>query len=111
MGQVKKALMEAECNGHVHPLIAQMLCAFQPQVSQLQRPAKHTISPASETNPYAPTTIYGLYINGILSTTYLHKDTAEYECWVSRMGEEVSHAETPNEYTVQPIPMHTHRPD
>lgn len=108
MGQVKKALMEAECNGHIHPLFAQMLCAFRPQPSQ---PATHTISSASETNPYAPTTIYGLYANGVLLTTYLHKDTAEYECWVSRMGEEVSHAETPTDYEVRPLPMHTHRPD
>lgn len=108
MGRVKKALMEAECNGHVHPLIAQMLCAFQPQPSQ---PATHTIATADTSNPYKPTTIYGLYANGVLVTTYLHKDTAEYECWVSRMGEEVSHAETPTDYTVQPLPMHTHRPD
>lgn len=94
MGSVKKALMEAECNGHVHPLFAQALRAFQPAV-----------------NPYIPTTIYGLYANGMLVTTYLHKDTAEYECWVSRMGEEVTHAETPTQYEVRPLPMHTHRPD
>lgn len=97
MGYVKKALMEAECNGHVHPIIAQALGAFQ--------------SKAGQVNPYAPTTIYGLYANGMLVTTYLHKDTAEYECWVSRMGEEVTHAETPTQYEVRPLPMHTHRPD
>lgn len=106
MGYVKKALMEAECNGHVHPLIAQMLCAFQPKSTQRQ-----ITVPADTSNPYVPTTIYGLYANGILVTTYLHKDTAEYECWVSRMGEEVSHAETPTQYEVHPLPMHTHRPD
>jgi hypothetical protein len=108
MGQVKKALMdmEAECNGHVHPLFAQMLSAFQP--IQQRQP---TISPASETNPYEPTTIYGLYVNGILACTYLHKDTAEYECWVSRIGEEISGADAVNQYTVAPLPMHTHKPD
>lgn len=110
MGQVKKALMEAECNGHVHPLIAQMLCAFQPPAGQPQ-PAKHTIASADTANPYKPTTIYGLYANGVLIATYLHKDTADYECWVSRMGEEVAMAETPTEYSIQPLPMHTHLPD
>lgn len=107
MSRIKQALLEAECNGHVHPLFAQMLSAFQPK----QQPTKHTISPASETNPYEPTTIYGLYVNGILACTYLHKDTAEYECWVSRIGEEISGADAMNQYTVAPLPMHTHKPD
>lgn len=101
MGSVKKALMEAECNAHIHPIflpfLTQALSAMQPTSGRV--------------NPYAPTTIYGLYTNGILTATYLHKDTAEYECWVSRMGEEVSHAETPAQYEVRPLPMHTHRPD
>lgn len=108
MSRIKQALLEAECNGHVHPLFAQLLCAFQPAQRQQPQP---TISPASETNPYTPTTIYGLYVNGLLVATYLHKDTAEYECWVSRMGEEVTCPETPNQYTVAPLPMHTHKPD
>ena len=102
MGQVKKALMEAECNGHIHPL-------FQPFLTDALSALQPRLDP--KRNPYKPTTIYGLYANGVLVTTYLHKDTAEYECWVSRMGEEVSHAETPTDYTVQPLPMHTHRPD
>jgi len=117
MGQVKKALMEAECNGHIHPLhplfhpfFMQALSALQPARSQPQ-PAKHTIASADTANPYKPTTIYGLYANGVLIATYLHKDTADYECWVSRMGEEVAMAETPTEYSIPPLPMHTHLPD
>lgn len=98
MGYVKKALMEAECNAHLHPLFAHALSAFQPRLDPRD-------------NPYKPATIYGLYANGVLMTTYLHKDTAEYECWVSRMGEEVSMAETPTQYDIRPLPMHTHRPD
>lgn len=98
MGQIKQLLMEAECNAHLHPLFAQALSALQPTQAQPEQ-------------SYEPTTIYGLYANGVLLTTYLHKDTAEYDCWVSRMGEEVTHAETPTHYDVRELSMHTHRPD
>lgn len=108
MGYVKKQLMEAECNGHIHPLIAQVLGAFQPGANQ---PTKQTVASASEANPYKPVTIWALYADGALVATYLHKSTAEYELWVSRTGEEVAMAETPTDYTIAPLPMHTHLPD
>lgn len=68
MGSIKKALMEAECNGHVHPVL-------QPFLTQALR----AMQPAPAC-PQETATIYGLYANGILLTTYLHKATAEYEC-------------------------------
>lgn len=102
MGQIKKALMETECNAHIynahiHPLFADILNKF---VAQQLNP-----------DPDKPTTIYGIYANGILLATYLHKDSADYDCWVSRMGEEVIGVETPTQYEVRELTMYTHRPD
>ena len=106
MGQVKKALLDAECNGHIHPVIAQTLRAFRPYQTELEeQQPNHEQQQLSQPQVQ---TVYGLYANGSLLGIYQHKATAEYECWVSRVGEEVSHAETLTCYEVQPIPMYTH---
>lgn len=100
MGQIKQALTDAEYKAQqqqLHPLFADILNKFA-----AQQPTP---------DPYEPTTIYGLYANGILLTTYLHKDSAERDCWVSRMGEEVISVETPTQYEVRELTMYTHRPD
>jgi hypothetical protein len=94
MGQIKQALIEAECNAHAHPLFADILNKFAETQAQPDT-----------------TTIYGVYANGILLSLYQRKDTAEYECWISRMGEEITMPETPTHYDVRPLTMHTHRPD
>lgn len=113
MGQVKKALLDAECSGYIHPVIAQTLRAFRPYQTELeeQQPDHEQQQPNHEQQQLSQPqvqTVYGLYANGCLLAVYQHKTTAEYECWVSRVGEEVSHAETLTQYEVQPIPMHTH---
>jgi hypothetical protein len=78
MGAVKSvytALLEAEANGHLHPTIAQAIRAMQPP------PAPTDVSPTPET-----TTVYALYTDGVLLDLYMHKETAEYECFLCRMG-------------------------
>ena len=119
MGQVKKALHDAECNGHVHPALLLSLRAFLANHDATAEPTSDPLpdpTPRSANQPTLPKqllqpqaqTVYGLYANGCLLALYQHKVTAEYECWVSRVGEEVSHAETLTCYEVQPIPMYTH---
>jgi len=101
MGQIKKALMEWESNGHVHPIFAELIAHFQAQAQPDPQP---TNSPTRETS-----TVYGLYGNGLLIALYQHKDAAEYDRWVSQVGEEMSQPECPTVYYVSALPMHTHR--
>lgn len=108
MGQVKKALLEAECNGHIHPVIAQTLRAFRPYQTELDGQSTQPADQQPQLSQPHTQTVYGLYANGCLLTLYQHKSTAEYECWVSRVGEEVSYAETPTQYEVRPLTMLTH---
>lgn len=105
MGQIKQALIDAECNAHVHPLFADILNKFA------EIHAQPDTAPTETQAQPDTTTIYGVYANGILLSLYQHKDTAEYECWISRMGEELTMPETPTHYDVRPLTMHTHRPD
>jgi len=87
MGQVKKALMEAECNAHLHPVFQAIL---------------GNVSRQGETN-----TVYALYCNGQLDAVYLHQATADYECWLCNAAEQ-SKIDSIDQYEVKPVVFHTH---
>lgn len=111
MGAVKSvytALLDAEANGHLHPTIAQAILAMQPP------PAKQAsaVSPTPET---MPTYVYALYTDGTLLDLYAHRETADYECWLCRMGEEQFRIYDEDgdfrRYEVRELTVHTHKPD
>jgi hypothetical protein len=109
MGAVKSvhtALLEAEANGHLHPTIAQAIRAMQPP------PAVTDVSPTPET---MPTYVYGLYANGALLDIYAYRETADYECWLCRMGEEQYRVYDEDgdfrRYEVRELTVQTHKPD
>lgn len=111
MGAVKSvytALLEAEANGHLHPTIVQALRAMQPPTAT--QPS--AVSPTAET---MPTYVYGLYANGALLDLYAHRETADYECWLCRMGEEQYRIYDEDgdfrRYEVRELTVHTHKPD
>ena len=108
MGAVKSAytaLLEAEANGHLHPTIAQAIRAMQPP------PAPTDVSPTPET---MPTYVYALYTDGVLLDIYAYRETAEYECFLCRMGEEQFRVYDEDgdfrRYEVRELTVHTHKP-
>ena len=108
MGAVKSAytaLLEAEANGHLHPTIAQAIRAMQPPPTT--QPSD--VSPTPET-----TTVYALYMDGALLDLYTHRETAEYECYLCRMGEEQFRVYDEDgdfrRYEVRELTVHTHKP-
>lgn len=111
MGAVKSvytALLDAEANGHLHPTIAQALSAMRPPT-----PAQPSdVSPTPET---MPTYVYGLYANGALLDIYAYRETADYECWLCRMGEEQYRIYDEDgdfrRYEVRELTVHTHKPN
>ena len=118
MSKLKSILIEfEECEANaqnIHPTILAALSAMRPPEPSVS-PASET-APTSDTNndPLKATTIWGLYANGVLLTTYLHRDTAEYDLHTCRYYEHehgVRYPDDAYEYHLMPIPMHTHRPD
>ena len=110
MGAVKTiytALLEAEANGHLHPTIAQALRAVQPPTAK--QPSD--VSPTPET---MPTYVYALYTDGKLLDLYAYRETADYECWLCRMGEEQYRIYDEDgdfrRYEVRELTVHTHKP-
>lgn len=108
MGAVKSAytaLLEAEANGHLHPTIAQALRAVQPPT------APTDVSPTPET---MPTYVYALYANGAMLDIYAYRETADYECFLCRMGEEQFRVYDEDgdfrRYEVRELTVHTHKP-
>lgn len=101
MGRIKQLLTDAECNGHIHPAMSQALSAFQPSPAQPQ-PQPQTIA------DQLPDTVFGVFRNGSLISVCLYKDTADYDCWLSRMGEELNRDEVLGNWYVMPIPFNTH---
>lgn len=103
MGQTKKALMESESNGHVHPVFKELIAGFIDHSL-----ARETVRQL--TDKATPLTIYGLFIDGMLIATYSRRDTAEYECWLSRVGDECTYNETPRSYDVRELTLYRHSP-
>ena len=110
MGAVKSHIiewLEAEANGHIHPTIAQAIRAMQPPPAT--QPS--AVSPAPET---MPTYVYALYTDGLLLDLYMHRETAEYECYLCRMGEEQFRVYDEDgdfrRYEVRELTVHTHKP-
>jgi hypothetical protein len=110
MGAVKSAYtawLEAEANGHIHPAIAQALRAVQPPPT----PEPNTVSPTPET---MPTYVYALYCNGVLLDLYKLRETADYECYLCRMGEEQYRIYDEDgdfrRYEVRELEVFTHKP-
>lgn len=111
MGAVKSvytALLDAEANGHLHPTIAQAIRAMQPPPAT--QPS--AVSPTPET---MPTYVYALYTDGTLLDLYAHRETADYECWLCRMGEEQFRIYDEDgdfrRYEVRELTVHTHKPN
>lgn len=110
MGAVKSHIiewLEAEANGHIHPTIAQALRALQPATPE----QTSAVSPTPETTP---TYVYALYTDGLLLGLYEHRDTAEYECYLCRMGEEQYRIYDEDgdfrRYEVRQLELYTHKP-
>jgi len=105
MGAVKSAYQawqDATANGHVHPTIVQSLKAFIPTHN-----AKESASPEQ-----LNTVVYLLMRGNQIVDAYKHKETAEYDLWVCRMGDEMwRHIEGDEyaEYSVVPVALHNHK--
>lgn len=84
----------ADAYAHIHPAFHDALKRIAPEPDK----AQNDLSKVNQ--------VYGLYINNILSQVYLHKDAADYDCWVCR-SYEYTHAERYEDdayhYEVRPV--------
>lgn len=110
MGQTKKALMESESNGHVHPVFKELIAGFIDHSLARETVRQLTAETTPRTTGTTPLTIYGMFIDGMLIATYSRRDTAEYECWLSRVGDECTYNETPRSYDVRELTLYRHSP-
>jgi hypothetical protein len=56
----------------------------------------------------APSIVYGLFANSRLVDLYASKTTADYECYLCKMGDVVTGDNT--QYEVLPVKVHNHSP-
>lgn len=78
------------------------------------------VAPECETMPYPnsysetphnytpPSLVYGLFADSRLVELYSRKDTADYECYLCRMGDEATHTSRYTQYQVLPIKVCNH---
>lgn len=74
------------------------------------------VAPECETMPYPnshsdytpPSVVYGLFADSRLVELYSRKDTADYECYLCRMGDEATHTSRYTQYQVLPIKVCNH---
>jgi len=67
-----------------------------------------TLPYPTATNYTAPSVVYGLFADGRLVDLYSLKDTADYECYLCKMGDDAIGAST--QYQVLPIKVFNHSP-
>lgn len=77
MGRLKDFLFdEWEANAHITN--QQVHSAFHDALNNIQRQPQRD----AERVRVQTGTVYGLYVNGELADVYMHKDAAEFDCWL-----------------------------